>query len=496
MAIRTVCIPVAEVIEGGTKSEFYADLRKTLNTAVRVANICVSECLRTDNLAEAKCGKIYTYPAVSSLLPGASFAASNLARSVEKNYRQDRFLMINGKRSARTFRSQPWPLLNNKSTKTLVLEDSGDYVLARIKLLANWWVIRLAGGSNYRDQISRLRKAIVANSYKDSKIWTDRKGKAILGIACDVPTKETQILSGTMTVSSSRDRLLTASFERSPVPFAINADVVKTWQAEANRRQGRLRQDRKSGVNRKKIRKEMNAISDKMQRRMKTLCHQVAISVVKKAVRMSVATIRLDLTIKSYVRNFPWFDLKTKIEYKAKDYGIEVVDATQQVQEPNLDEPHIYFIYDQHSHRVKIGKTNGGDGRLESYKTFCPDALVLAIDNQPKSKLNSREKHWHSCFNDHRITNRTEKGNEVFAAEPVLAWLREADWLGNAGNRSQIMQVLDVSPDTASAGHLKANRECSETLVVSECSHKAVKQAGIQRQKRAAPAVTQRSFWD
>jgi hypothetical protein len=488
MPFRTISIPVAEIIEGGTKQEFYADLRKTLGLSVRMANIAATECLRQDDLSRDKCGKIYTYPSISNLAPGVTFAAASIARSVESLYRQNRFQVRIGNRSSQTFRSQPWPLVNNKSRKTLQLTCESEFLTARIKLLGGWWTVRLAGGSAYRDQVRGLRKAIESNSYGDSKIWVDRKHKAILGIACDISIAERKSLSGCMTVSSSRDHLLVATFERSDVPFVVNADVCKQWQSEANKRYQRLRQDRKSDANRRRIRREMNDISAKMNRRMKTLCHEVASRIVNKAIRMNVAEIKLDLTIKSYTKSFPWFDLAGKIKYKAESAGIKVVDATQTVSEPDVDKPHVYFKYAPIAGRIKIGMTGREDGGRHGAETDSPEELtILAIDNQPKTKLRAKEKHYHAMFHEHRVTG------EWFHLEPILVWLREVEWLGNAGNLSQIAQVLDVSQDAILGGHLQANSECSSDLIAVGCSHNAVSGEDIVGSPTTALAVTKRS---
>lgn len=485
MAIRTIAIPVAEVIDGGTKQEFYADVRKTLDLAVRMANTSATACLRQDDLTLEKCNKLYTYPALANLSTGVAFAAANIARAVEKTYRQNRWQVRTARRSSQSFRSQPWPLLHNKSANTLQLEACDEFITARIKLLGGWWTVRLAGGSSYRDQTRGLRIAIENNSVCDSKLWVDRKHKAILGIACDVPSSDRANRSGMMVVASSRDSLIVATFARSDVPFVINADVCKQWQSESSRRYQRLRQDRKSGANRRKIRDEMNAISDKQQRRMKTLCHEVAARVIQKANRMNVAEIQLDLTIKSYAASFPWFDLVEKIKYKCEDAGISVVDITQAVSEPDIVKPHVYFKFAPLAQRVKIGMTGRDDGGRHGSETDSPEELtILAIDNQPKTKLRAREKHFHAMFQEHRVNG------EWFHSEPIIAWLREAQWLGNAGNQSQIAQVLDVSQDTSLVAASMPTVSATTQEVESGCSQNADNTRGYAESNQPALAVT------
>lgn len=482
--MKTITIAVAEVLEGGTKSEFYSELRKSLDLSVRLSNLCVTECARQDDLSKEKAPKLYTYQALKKLglLKGVANAASSISRLVEKHYTQDRWMMIRGKRSLRSYRSQPWPLLHNKSISQLKIEDTGECLTARIKVGEGWWTVKLAGGEGYRRQVGCIRNAINQGRYGDSKIWINHKGVAIIGVSCDMPNIERKELSGSMSVSSSRESLLVATLEQSDVPFVINADIVHQWKSEANKRYQRLRQDRKSDANRRRIRREMNALSQKTNNRMKTLCHEVAARIVNKAIRSGVAEIKLDLTIKSYSRLFPWYDLAGKIKYKAESAGIKVVDATQTTSDPDTEKPHVYFKLAPIAGRVKIGMTGREDGGRHKGNTDSPeDLVILAVDNQPKTKLRSREKHFHALFQEHRLVG------EWFQSEPILAWLREVEWLGNAGNLSQIAQVLEVSQDTSSGGHLWANSERRSDVIAGRCSHKADKKRGYVDENQPAP---------
>lgn len=431
---------VAEVLEGGTKAEFYAELRASLDVCVRLANIAMTECAKQDDWTKDKPPKIYTYPALRAAieLPGASHIVASICRSVEKTYKQDRWQVIRGKRSLRSFRSQPLPLLHN-ANKTMHIEMSGEQITARIKLAKSWWVVRLASGSNYRDQVAGLRSA---KKIGDSKIWIDRKHSAIIGISADVDRAVERKKSGTMYVVSTHDRIAVATTARSDVPFAINGSSIREDAIATDRRMGRLRQDRKQGVDRRKIAEQMNNLSSKRSRRMASFVHEASAAIVSRAVRAGVAQLHVDFTIKSYMPRFPWFDLATKIAYKCEDAGIEFVEATQTVSEPQMEKPHVYFKFSPATNRIKIGQTT--TSKRHGSETDSPeDLIILAVDNQPKNKLIAREKHYHAMFQDHRVANKNNR--EWFDAEPVLQWLRAVGWLGNAGNLSQIAQFLDVT---------------------------------------------------
>ena len=486
MAIRTICIPIAECISH-TKSELYAMLRRSLDASRSVANIAATECLRQDDITQDKCGKLYTYPRCKDMYEGCSFMVASVCRAVEKCYKQDRWQMKRGIRASRSYRSMPWPMLNNASCSTLQVVDEGEYLTAKIKLLNGHVVVRLAGGSNYRDQIRGLRKAIELDAICDSKLWIDRSHKSILGISVDLPNKEAKERDGVVQVVSGIDYLAAMIIPRQQHPFVINADDVQQWKAESVRRNQRWRQARKQGIDRRRLREESSAFAEKMQRRLKSKTHEIASQIVAKADRVNAKIIELNFTIKSYLPSFPWYELASKIEYKANDAGIEVLVKTQSVTEPQLESPHVYFILEPHSWRVKIGKTKGGKGRIESYMTMNPDCVVLAIDNQPQTKLSAKEKHYHAMFDNHRVIDRNKIGNELFIADPVIAWLRAVEWIGNAGNLSQIAQVLDVSRDASRVGHLQADSKCLRSNESTEVLAEGQKQAGIFGVKTDGP---------
>lgn len=489
MRNRTIAIKIAEVLEGGTKEKFYADLRNSLDLARRAANKSSSLCFAADRdlMKGGKCPKLYTYPMVSNEFPGVAVVAAIVCRSVESKYKQERWQVANGRKSICNYRSFPWPLLCNKSRNMLNVEDNGEFLTARIKLLGGWWAIRLAGGSNYRDQIKGIRIAIGSGKLGDSKIWIDRKHKAIIGVSVSLPETETKGHAGTLNVSTGRDTLILATKTRNDRPFAITGDEVKQWVAERDRRYYRLSQDRKSGKKRSQIKAAQRRIGDKWKSRMDTYIHQVTARIVEHAKRRKVAVLKFDGTIKSFLPKFPWFELATKLAYKCEDAGIEFVNATQSVAEPSTDKPHIYFKYAPSTGRVKIGKTSRKDGGRHGTETDSSEVLtILAVDNQPKTKLTQREKHFHAMFAAHRIT-KDGKRCEWFDGGPIIHWLREAQWFGNAGNHSQIAQVLPIDEFQSDTASSEPSVSVPEPERKRECSQDAIKCTGYSRATAMAP---------
>lgn len=436
MPNRVIALPVAEVIEGGTKSEFYAQLRELLDACRRAANKAVAMCLAADVdlMTGGKCPKLYTYPIIASAFPGISIVAATIGRAVEAKYRQERWGVYRGNHVT-TYKSFPLPILHNSSSHTMRLDISDQFITVSIKL-KTWWKVRLAGGSSHRELIAGVRSAVKVG---DSKMRIDRKNKAILCLSCDMPVKETKDKRGVLNVLSARDALLVATKERSETPFIITGDVLKGIVVQREKECQRLSCDRKSGAKRSVVKALQDRNSSKWKRRMKSFLHEVSAHIVAHAKRRNVQCLQLDLTVKAFVQPFPWSELASMIKYKCEGAGIEFRNSTQQVTEPDVLKPHVYFKFSPSTARVKIGRTSRDDGRRHGAETDSPeDLVILAVDNQPRTKLVQREKHFHSQF-----ANVREKG-EWFQSGPVVQWLRDVGWLGNAGNISQIAQVLDV----------------------------------------------------
>jgi len=432
---RTMVIAVAEVLSGGTKAEFYKELREMLDTCRRAANKVVSLCLAADTelMTGGKCPKLYSYKAIASEFPGICSVASSIDRAVIKQYRQSRYSIASGRKSACCYRSFPFPLLVSQGA--CKIDSSGDRITVKFRLKSEWVVV-LAGGARYARQSHGIRKAV---SVCDSKIWIDRKGKALVGVSCQIPEAIEKERSGTMTVQTAKDALLICNVEGSDIPFTINGDCVKQWSAARQRSVQRLSQDRKSGSKRATIKVLQDRVSGKWDRRFDSFCHEVSAQVVAHAKRRGVATVVLDFTVKSFCDSFQWFKLKSRIVYKCETEGIRVEDASLVIAEPEVSKPHVYFKLAPSTGRVKIGLTSRKDGGRHGGETDSAEELVLlAVENHSVKDLRKVEKRHHSYFAAYR------KKGEWFDSGPVVEWLREVGWLGNAGNLSQIKQVLDV----------------------------------------------------
>jgi hypothetical protein len=296
---------------------------------------------------------------------------------------------------------------------------------------------------------------------------------AVIGIAVALPKTQTQHV-GTIHVSTARDALLVAMKDANDTPFTINADHLKGWQAERTRRMQRLRQDKKAGAKRRYIATKMDQVSRKYHDRMKSLCRESAAHAVKHAMRRRLNRVVFDGTIRSYCGDFPWFELKLSLQSACESAGIEFEDRTLAILEPDLSKPHVYFLYATSTQQVKIGFTRQTKGKRKSVidSQGGLETIMLAVDNHPTKQLKSAETRYHAMFAEHRTIG------EWFRAEPIIAWMREAGCLGNAGNRSQIAQLIPLdgvpSGESAPSALIASADEAKPSSALAKCRQTVV----------------------
>lgn len=435
---RTIALRVAEIIKGGSKQEFYADLRATLDYSRRIYNAGLTESAAQDTESFTVDGtipkktKIATY---ATLVKGKSFASgftsetSNILRAAETKYKECRFDLLRGVQSLPLSRSHPWPLLHNNGSTRISVEYLSGNIYVTLRLMHSQWNVRMKSGSNYRDQIAGVAKYEIG----DSRIWRDRKGVAVIGFAVKVPpTIEPPDPGKKMIVRTMPDALLCTVRSRSATPYVHSGELVKQRVDIRNGLQRKLRQDIKPGAKRQ-VRRKLASNGKAWKRWVGTYIHELTASIVNFAVRNQYGVIELDDAVRSFLPSFPWYDLKSKLEYKCEDRGIEFKHNPTiafELCEPFIDPtPHVYFAaeIDRNSGdstgRVKIGKTTQATHkRLDAIGGQTNLGYVpIAVYESKKSRLTKDEKMFHALFADHRIA----KDRELFTLGPVETWLRE-----------------------------------------------------------------------
>jgi transposase len=457
LVTRTLRIPVAKVLEGGTRNEFYADLRKSMRACTAAVNRCLTECAIQDKEAFEAVGrgekvpkspKFYTYQTINDHFPGFAWLASTLSRMADKKYKAERFAIVTQQRSLPIQRNCAYPLKHSAKQLRAGLDSDGNVLLSIRLLSGTAYLLRLRGGSNYRKPLRAVREAIEHERIGDSQIWIDKKGMAVVGLACKLPKiAPGKNVSGVLAVRTVRDAFLVASREHDKKPFTINADHVKRWLAERGRRQGRLRQDRKSGTARRNIRKKQAEITEKFNCRIDSFIEETTAHVVQHARRRRVEKIQYDSTIRSYFSDFPWYKFALRLHQKAEQFGLIFENVTSEILPATAEEPHVYcdLGIDRATNQirnVKIGRSRRklGVRAKDDARATDQDWITLFTHKTAAKSLPKLEKQYLSLFDAHRIPDSAE----MFLAEPVIAWSREVGCLGNSGNLSQIQQYLET----------------------------------------------------
>lgn len=456
--IRTLRVPVAEVVGPGSKAGFYSDLRKSVDVSTAAANYCMSRLFATDthgvkfrassedNLPPPP--KLNLYQEIAGQFPLACNAAASMTRELAAKYNRMRWDIILGKVALPSFRRFPFML----PASGLQLEDTGEALQLSLQLIGGRWLVVPRQGSNYRWAISLLRKCLDPESgceLRGSEIALQRKSGvdiATLFLAVAIPPRDRD-LRGVLNVSSTRDCLLAISLPHQNKPWQVTGDYLIQKKEEAKRRRKRIWRDCKAGMSRKIAEDRSNRLSRKMANVTRNECHKAASLVIRKALRSKCKGIRLDTTIRSYYREFPWHELETLIAQKARREGLEFCKVDLPLKAPEIEGcPLVYFAMEladdgRPTGFCKIGKsTNWLQREKQLTAGVSLQFVLLAADCRAKSSLSKREKYWHALFQDHRL----ESKEETFRLNPVLNYLREVDCLGNAGNLSQISQHIDV----------------------------------------------------
>lgn len=449
---RTITLKVAEVC-GGKKDEFYKDLRNTLDVSRRIYNAAMSECVAQDSgsfcldKSIPKRAKISTY---KTLAKGKEFGKgykgefSSIVQSAESKYTGkmgSRFMVLTGQATLPLTRSWPWPLLINPSAKRCTVEIKDGSVWCDFYLIGQKWRVRMASGSNYKDQIRGLQKA---KKIGDSKIYLNRRGVAMIGFGVSVekpvPSKGENVLS----ITTATDNLLCLSLPRSNRPYVINADYLASKMEQNRIRQRKLRYACKPGQKRKTW-QAMSRAGGKMERRIDAYIHDVSAQVVGYAKRHKVGLIKYDDTIRSYLPKFRWYELGQKIAQKCEREGIRF-EKVGTAFEPceNICNPHVYFRVHLSMATgkvigIKIGETQDGTKRNTVGQAAVDEVYVAAFQASDKKAARIRqEKKWHKEFREYKI-----KG-EVFDAKPVIESLWERQAIDETLGGSRVAEILDM----------------------------------------------------
>ena len=145
-----------------------------------------------------------------------------------------------------------------------------------------------------------------------------------------LPRKSRSDATETLIVQTGTDHFITARLS-ADAPEAkawhLNADHIRRWVHEYERRLQRLREDRKAEQRPvPSFENHQDIVVAKQRRRMDSAVKEIAAQVANYAKRRRAAALEYLDTAKP-IESFPWFALRERLKTKCDEYGIAFVYA-------------------------------------------------------------------------------------------------------------------------------------------------------------------------
>src|SRR6185437_1838213 len=339
--LRAVTLRVAEP-EGGWKA-LDAALRDARAACTAVANWATCELYARDAKPTGAPGeritamqRVYLYPEVRARWPQlASQTVASLLQAVERKYRARRLDLWRAKVSLPTYRyPTPLPLHNASWTASL---DAGNRPMVSVRIGDQRLSLRLAGGPRYRRQRAQFLALVSGDAVQgEAAILRHGTGPIQIKLVGWFPRREAasaqKPTSGTLYVSTRRDMLLAAV--KSGRVWRYHGDHVRRWSAEHTAQLQRWGDDQKAEerpVPSFAERRERAAA--KYHARMDSATHQISAMLASYAQRARCASVAYDDSERGYCPQFPYAELRRKLAEKLDAAGIELLDASAEVQQ-------------------------------------------------------------------------------------------------------------------------------------------------------------------
>lgn len=201
-------------------------------------------------------------------------------------------------------------------------------------------------GSRRGGSINSIIEKVISGDYSlaDSKIMKNNKGQYMLLMAYKFPQQEIIVdkdkIMG-IDLGIAVPATISVSDDNWYYQFVGSAQEIRDFERQVDNRRRRLSRSRKwagegvSGRGRDNRVKAVDKLGNKIANFKDTKNHQWSKFIVDEAVKLGVGKIQMeDLTGMGknsnkdndlFLKRWTFYDLQSKIEYKAKEYGIEVV---------------------------------------------------------------------------------------------------------------------------------------------------------------------------
>ena len=269
---------------------------------------------------------------------------ATLQQNVDERYKQNKKEIQQGKRSIDSYKATiPISL---RKTNIQLSKEAGDYCV-RLSLLSNAYrkelgmkrgflCFKLMTGKSYSSE--QILESILAGEFqRTASSIVYRNGKWFLNLGYHFESQEAKLLeSRVMGIDLGVAKPLVMAFNDIPVHKEIDSNEIQAFRDQMMARRRALGRQTKHGAESnighgvKTRTKALEKLRQKEANFRDRINHQYSRYVVDLAVKYKCGTIQMeDLTGISkddtFLKNWPYYDLQTKIEYKAKEKGINVV---------------------------------------------------------------------------------------------------------------------------------------------------------------------------
>ena len=356
--LRAITIPVAGPVSVDGEDADWTALRVALKTcwasSTRLSNwvtsrLWSSEPPRTGEKMPKREWP-YLYPEAAGIVPDMDPTSRQCCiQNTTAKYRARRYHAYwLCAESTPNFR-YPVPYPFHCDTWSLSLGEDKE-LLASLRMAGRRWTLRLRGGHDFARQRSVLVR-VAAGEHKqgEAAIYQRRtstgdhrpsvEGRApsrlMLKLCVWLP-RTSRESEGTLYVRTGVDAFWTYRVGENGEPHYLRADHVRRWIAEHRSKLDHMADDTKFEKRwPKRMREQMDervkAWCRKQHKRMDSFTHESTAMLAAFAERRKVASVLYDDRDQGFAAQFPWAELRTKLEYKLRDRSIGITFASAEV---------------------------------------------------------------------------------------------------------------------------------------------------------------------
>ena len=342
---RSVTVPIA-----APSAELWGRMRDGWQRSRRLANWTIDQLYAADVRPgpKDKIGKapaVYLYGESTKRYPhaaewaGAKNSANAILRMAESHYRRLRFdVLARGIATLPAFRGDAIPYLLDRDQWRLEI-GKGGAMLARLSLPGGAVEVSLRGGAGFRRQITLLRRVIAGEiPAGEAKIierrigrfgTEEQSGRIMVSFSIYVPVASLETSNGgVFRLRTDADSFLIGLFVDDRRLWRLHADHVRQWVAAHRAMKQRMADDLKyenrwpAGV-RKQFIANREARLAKQRNRLDSWVHEASAMVAGLAARRGIVAVEYNDADRGFIDSFPWFALKSQLESKLRERGVE-----------------------------------------------------------------------------------------------------------------------------------------------------------------------------